>query len=1344
MYPRRFQPEPAFSVYFRRLVQHGLLALLLATLSVPGLAMEASAPILVVHSYSQDYPWTAGQHRGFSEALAEHGVDPATLRTEYLDTKRVEFSPLYADWFAQYLAGKYAGFQPRLIYVTDDHALTFALDHLLALFPGSSVIFSGVNDQGMRHWLDPNRITGVFEKKELRPNVALLRSLGMDTSELVLVGDNSSTYRSIRQSLRAEMEGEPGIKLTFVADERLDGLLQQLREIRAGPLLLTTLGELKDAEGHPINLRDSVARLAGLGRFTLWSMEDAYLYPQVMGGHVTSGPAAGHRAGEMAMAFLKGTPLASLPPVLESPNESILNETALHQAGMTMPPGYPDQIRRIHERPGILVQHQREILLGLAMLATLSLLVMLFGLITLVRKNRQIRQHAETLQHQTELLDETLNNLDWAQRIAQVGSWVWHIDRNRLSISKGVYELFGIPNQGGPARVDTYLRHVHPEDRRRVWRDIQRTRQSKKPYEGAHRIIRPDGSVRSLHIMAEVQKGSSGRPTRMYGSVQDITERLEAQAALLASEQTYHSIFDGVAEAIYILDEHGTFLDVNQGAETMYGMARSDLIGLSPAGVSAPGRNNLELTARALEAALAGVPQRFEFWGIRRNGEIFPKDVRLSKGSYFGREVVIAVAMDISEQKRAEDALRNSEALLQTVINEDPNIILMKDWEGRFIFCNQALAKLYGLTPDRLVGKDDGAFNPNAEQVQRYRDEIQEIMISGQTRVDMQESPDPSAKMGKRYLQFIKKPLHTAEGEHRILIIATDVTDIRLAQQQAEESERRLAYAMSAIGEGLWDLEALTGRIRHNSQWCRILGLMEYLPDHPLPDYFRRIHPDDRESVMRQLNDALVSDDIYQSEHRMLLEDGRVIWIRDRGRVVERDDQGQALRMVGSFTEITQRKEMENELKRLARHDTLTGLPNRAMLMDRMEHALAKARRHGSQMGVLFLDLDRFKQVNDTLGHQIGDKLLMAASGRLTTLVRSQDTVARLGGDEFVILLEDLEAPQDAAVLAKKIIQRLEQPFQVEGHELYVSASIGVGLYPQDGDTPQGLLRNADAAMYHAKDSGRSTFSYYTASLTEEVAERMEIEAILRQDLAQEQLRLHYQPIVDLTHGRLVGMEALLRCSSPQHGPDQFIPVAEDTGLIIPLGAWVIGEACRQGRLWLDQGRLVPGMRISINLSLKQLQHREFRDTLQRILGETGFPAEHLELELTESSLMQHPEESIALLGELGRLGLHVAVDDFGTGYSSLSYLKRLPIHRLKIDQSFVRDIPDDPNDESIVKAILALGSSLQFGVVAEGIETREQRALLEREGCRYGQGYLFGKPMAAQALEAWWSAQDN
>ena len=492
------------------------------------------------------------------------------------------------------------------------------------------------------------------------------------------------------------------------------------------------------------------------------------------------------------------------------------------------------------------------------------------------------------------------------------------------------------------------------------------------------------------------------------------------------------------------------------------------------------------------------------------------------------------------------------------------------------------------------------------------------------------------------------------------------------------------------------------------------------------------------------LHDQSFYDRMWQALHVQGIWQGEIWNRRKNGDVypewltinVIRDDDGVITQYAAVFSDISERKRTEERIKNLAYFDVLTGLPNRRLFTDRLQVAIAHAHRHGAQLAIMFLDLDLFKRINDSLGHGIGDQVLCEVAERLQHCVREGDTVARLGGDEFVILLPELEHVEDAAKMADRVISHVKQPLKVDEHELYVTTSVGIAVYPEDGLTDEMLIKNADTAMYRAKDLGRNSYQLYTPSMNARSFERLTMESSLRHALPRQELTLVYQGKIDLISGHMSGVEALVRWRHPEMGlvsPVEFIPLAENMGLISEIGAWVLNAACRQCQSWFELG--LPRVRMAVNVSTLQFREGDVAKLVKKALDDSGLPPQYLELEITESVLMQRVEENAKVLQELRSMGIHISIDDFGTGYSSLSYLKRMPIDALKIDRSFVNDITEDGDGAAIVSTIINLAHNLKLRAIAEGVETQAQAEFLRARGCDEIQGFLVSRPVSAEDL---------
>jgi diguanylate cyclase (GGDEF)-like protein/PAS domain S-box-containing protein len=549
--------------------------------------------------------------------------------------------------------------------------------------------------------------------------------------------------------------------------------------------------------------------------------------------------------------------------------------------------------------------------------------------------------------------------------------------------------------------------------------------------------------------------------------------------------------------------------------------------------------------------------------------------------------------------------------------------------------------------------------------------------------------------------------------------------------RQLAEHTRSLENAQRLARVGNWSKDLEKGRTVYSKELRRIFNLNS---DEPIGASFRRFdHPDDAEMVNHIVADAYKQRTPYKVDHRIVLNDGTVRYVHEQAEFTF-DSKGRATHIVGTLLDITERKEAEQRLAFLAHHDALTGLPNRILLTDRLHQSIPRAQRLGRVVAVLFLDLDRFKNINDTLGHAVGDELLKAVAERLKKVVRAGDTVARSGGDEFVIVLDDVADRRDVDVVARSIIDTFKRPFFVDDHDLFVTASIGVSVFPSNGSAADQLIRNADLAMYQAKDKGRNTFELYNAGSHDAFSRKLSLDSDLRKAVQCRQFVLHYQPLINAQSGSIAGFESLLRWQHPSLGlvpPGDFIPVAEETGLIEPIGEWVLETACSQQRAWKAAG--YPSKRITVNISARQFQQANIAQTIGRILVQTHLSPECLEIEITESLLMRDVNRSRTILNQLKTMGVSISIDDFGTGYSSLGYLKLFPIDTLKIDKSFIAEIAADAFDEAIATAVVTLGKSLNMRVIAEGVETREQALKLTALGCDEMQGFYFGRPQSAE-----------
>jgi diguanylate cyclase (GGDEF)-like protein/PAS domain S-box-containing protein len=687
---------------------------------------------------------------------------------------------------------------------------------------------------------------------------------------------------------------------------------------------------------------------------------------------------------------------------------------------------------------------------------------------------------------------------------------------------------------------------------------------------------------------------------------------------------------------------------------------------------------------------------------------------------------------------RAAEERATSEARFRAVAQSANDAVVSADAQGTIVFWNDAARRIFGYSEEEAVGQPVTMLVP-----ERHRDSclagLRRAGESGQTKVIGKTLElEGRRKDGSEFPLELSLASWSMGDQSFYTTMIRDITDRKRAEEIARDREARLRAIVENVPAIVYTAEAgPSGRWLYVSP--QVESLLGFSPEEWMADpglWFRQIHAEDQPRVMLEEEGqwAKRAPD-GASEYRMLTRDGRVVWVRDVGAVIT-DEEGRPLYWSGVLSDITDRRELEEQLEHQAFHDTLTGLANRALFLDRVEHALARGTRGGETVAVLFLDLDDFKTINDSLGHGSGDRVLVAVAARLEQLLRPGDTIARLGGDEFAILLEDASV-EDAIRVVERILGSLEEPIGQDSKSILVRASLGIAVADDPRLDAADLLRNADVAMYAAKARGKGRFEVFRPDMHATALKRLEMEGELQGGIQQRQFLLHYQPILDLESGRIVALEALIRWNHSGRlvPPAEFIPLAEESDLIVPIGRWVLEEACGQAADWHREYPADPPLGVNANVSGKQFQHPGLVEDVAAILKSTGIHPSSLTLEMTESILVRETETAVARLRALKELGVRVALDDFGTGYSSLGYLKRFPIDVLKIDKSFVDGIGDGPGGSAIVRAIISLGESLSLGVSAEGIESEEQLAVLQALRCRWGQGFYFAKPMDAQAI---------
>jgi diguanylate cyclase (GGDEF)-like protein/PAS domain S-box-containing protein len=830
-----------------------------------------------------------------------------------------------------------------------------------------------------------------------------------------------------------------------------------------------------------------------------------------------------------------------------------------------------------------------------------------------------------------------------------------------------------------------------------------------------------------------------------------------------------NAIFENATVGI-LFTHNRKLMQANRLCAEMFGYALEEFIG-QPALILYPDQEAYSVLGREAGPVLSeGKSFRADTRLMRRDGSMFWCRVSAKAvDPERPRDGTLWIIEDMTDDHQMLERLERTTLELSAIL-DTASIGIAVVRNRAFVRCNRRFEELFDIEPGTLVGLSARRLFDSDEEFERIGEQVYSEFAAGKVHHREQQHRRRDGKLS--WLRVSGSVFDASNPHSGSVWLTEDFTATREAEERAHQAydEQQIIFDNAAVGI-LFARDRMVQRC--NRRLAEIFG---YAPEE-LSGRSTRVFYLTEEDYQRhgtELLPVVTGGGTYVGELRVRHRDGHAFWVRATGRRVT--GQAESVDLTWIFEDVTERHQAEEALLRaheeleqrvvertaelasansqlqeevfermqaeqriwhVAHHDSLTGLPNRALLHDRLQQALAKAQRSRHRVAVMFLDLDRFKSVNDSLGHAVGDELLKYVAARLTGVVRAVDTVSRLGGDEFVIVLEEAGSPDDVVQVAEKIIGALAPEVSIGGHKLRATPSIGISVFPDDAVEAFALMKNADTAMYHAKAAGRNNFQFFARKMNEQATHFFTLENKLRHAIEAGQLLLHYQPLINWPRRMVCGAEALVRWKDPDQGmiqPAEFIPIAEETGLIVPVGEWVLGAALRQNRLWQQQGR--PLLPVSVNLSPRQFREKDLVTTLRRILADTGQPARLLELEITESTLMHDIEETRARLEEIAAMGVRLSIDDFGTGYSSLSYLKRFPVHKLKIDQSFIRDLTTDRDDAAIVNAIVGLARSLGLDILAEGVETREQLVSLVGLGCEHFQGNLFSPPLPASGAE--------
>jgi diguanylate cyclase (GGDEF)-like protein/PAS domain S-box-containing protein len=924
---------------------------------------------------------------------------------------------------------------------------------------------------------------------------------------------------------------------------------------------------------------------------------------------------------------------------------------------------------------------------------------------------------------------------------APVGIMHTSIDDDRiLRVNAKLTEMLGYTERELLGMTTIDLRHPDSHSRTRRRNRSRALSGEIYTYSSERMFKRKDGSPFWVNRTVSLARDAAGKPLYFIRIIMDISQRRQAEEVVARERALLRTIIDSLPDYIYVKDTSGRFQLGNDAWLKARGRTAEEV----------EGKTVFELFSSELAESMAAEDQAIVNSGMplldaeqrvvvrARDGQLGEErwssktkvPMRDADGNVTG---VVGISRDITERKRAEASLRYSEERYRDVFEASP--LPMWVWDDErliFLAVNEAAINHYGYSRDEFLRMNVRDIWAPGEQTHyegslRDRSHAQTLLLQRKHRTKDGRIIDVEATAR----QFV-------QGGHPVwLTLVNDVTERKRAEAALLESEEQFRQLAGNIPQVFWITDV------EQKEALYISTAAENLLGWPVPIVRARprllieaVHKEDRRRVLDGRKFA--KEGGYDESYRIVRPDGSMRWVRDRAFPVY-DASNSVHRIAGITEDITERKEAEERLMRLAHYDVLTSLPNRVLFYDRLKQALAQARRNQWITGVMFIDVDRFKNINDTLGHAVGDRLLQQVSERLIRSVRAGDTVGRLGGDEFAVVLSNLSSAQDANLIAQKIMASFKDPLKLAGVELYVTASIGITLYPDDSTDQETLIKNADAAMYRAKDVGRNSYRFYTPEMNARALEHLSLENSLRGALERDEFVLYYQPKARVADGSIVGVEALLRWQHPDRGlvsPGEFMPVLEETGLIVPVGEWVLKAVCEQIRTWRRAG--VTPVPVAVNFSPRQFASRDIGETIKRILDEQHVEPKLIEVEITESSLMSNLEETALILKYMGDLGVGLSIDDFGTGYSSLAYLKRFPFDVLKVDRSFVQDLTTDADDATITRALISMAHNLGLKVVAEGVETADQLAFLVEHRCDEIQGFYFSRPLIPEECGNW------
>lgn len=911
---------------------------------------------------------------------------------------------------------------------------------------------------------------------------------------------------------------------------------------------------------------------------------------------------------------------------------------------------------------------------------------------------------------------------------------IWSIDPqgNTVFVNSKMAEMLGctIDEMLGKSAFEFIDEEWQAEAKNRIERCCQGIQESKD-----FKFRRKNGSELWALLSTNSICDRDGKVVHCLGMLADITARKQAEEALQKSEATNRALLNAIPDLMIRMAKDGTYLDFRPAKNFPVIMPSHDMRGKNLFEIMPP--EFAKQRMYYVEQAIATEePQIYEY-EMSIDGKVSYEEARIVVS---GKDEVLVIVRDISdrqaalrERKKAEEKLERSLSLLRGTLEATADGIIVNYNDGGIATFNQKFLEMWGMPESRVEsGETRQVLEFLLTQVKepesflaRVKELFSQPQVVGYDTIELKDG---------RIFERYSLPQQLVAGKSARVCSFRDITDRKRAEEELRKSQERFQLLAGATNDAVWDLDLLTNQVWWNECFEVLFG---YKSDEVVPDWnfwYENVHPEDRERVTARFKAQIENNEqLCAQEYRFRRANGCYAFVLDRCYIIH-NEMGEAVRAIGAMMDISERKKAEEIIRYQASYDLLTALPNRVLFNERLLLSLKDKRDETEMVAVMFLDLDRFKTINDTLGHAAGDRVLETVARRISNCLRQSDTVARWGGDEFTVVLPEIYSQEDAAKIAQRILEALQPTINIQGHKLHVTSSIGIALYPSDGTEIETLLRNADAALYLAKEQGRNNYQFYSPALNSEASELLILENELYHALKRGEFVVYYQPQVNAATGEVIGMEALMRWQHPKLGlvsPAKFIPLAEETGLIAPIGEWVLQTACRQCKAWQDAG--LPPLTVAVNLSARQFQQPKLAETIENILSQVGLSPQFLELEITESIAMQNAEKTRSILEDLHKMGVRLSMDDFGTGYSSLSYLKNFPLDTLKIDRSFVSELTNNPRDAGIINAVMMLGKGLKLKVIAEGVETEAQKNCLQSLDCEEMQGYLFSKPLSPE-----------